>query len=121
MTASALGTPSVSGRGGWVKMRGTPTPRAAAAGGESACQFPRADAGEETDACGSSLFYDIVFHAIAVVNSMGNMKVRRTTAKLDCSFENHDGSGAIHVVIAVDKNRLFAFDGGFETVNCGFH
>ena len=63
----------------------------------------------------------VILHAVAVANAMRDMEVRNASAKFYCGFENYDGGGAIHVVVAIDQNWLFTLDGRFDAFNCCFH
>jgi hypothetical protein len=54
---------------------------------------------------------DIVAQIVAFANAVGNVKVGAAAAEFDGGLQNDDCHRAIDVVVAVDENGLFAFDG----------
>ena len=71
-----------------------------------------ADAGVHADdqphAVGGGALDHLVAHAIAFADAVRHVKVSRPAAKLDGRLENDDRGGAVHVVVAVNQNFLFA-------------
>ena len=49
------------------------------------------------------------------------MEVGRAPAEFNRGFKNHDGGGAVDVVITVDQNVFLALDGRIEPVDGSFH
>ncbi len=82
---------------------------------------PGIHADDQTDARGGSALDDVIFHAIPFADAVGHMKIRSASAKLDRRLEDDDGGGAVDVVVAVDQDALFAFDGCIQAIDCGLH
>ncbi len=61
----------------------------------------------------------IVAHVVAFANAVRHVEVGRAAAEFNRSLQNDDGHGAVDVVVAVDQNGLFAFDGGVDAVDGG--
>lgn len=77
------------------------------------------DADDEANAGGCGAFDDIVAQVVAFANAVGHVKIGSASAEFDGSLQNDDGHGSIYVVVAVDEDGLFAFDGGVEAVDGG--
>src|SRR5208283_2306823 len=77
-----------------------------------------ADAGIHADndpnAALGGLLDDLIAHAIAFADAMRDVVVHRSAAELQGRFENDDGGGAVHVVVAVDEDGLAALDGSAQ-------
>ncbi len=82
---------------------------------------PGIDADDQAHALRRSLLDHLVFHAIAVANAMGDVKVGDTTAHRDRGQQNHDGHRAVRVVIAIDENFFLTRDGGAQAFDCRAH
>ena len=84
-----------------------------------------ADASVHTDdqphAVGSSALDDLVAHPIAFADAVRYVKVSRSAAQLDRRLENDDRRRAIHVVVAVNQNFLFALYRRFQPIKRSFH
>src|SRR5579872_4113463 len=77
------------------------------------------DADDEANAClGRALDY-VVAHVVAFANAVRNVEIGGASAEFDGGFQDDDRHGAVYVVVAVDEHRLFAFDGGFNSVDGG--
>src|SRR5205807_4727558 len=73
-------------------------------------------ADDEADPRRCGTLDDIVAQIIAFANAVGNMKVGAAAAELNGGLQNDDRHRAIDVVVAVDENGLFAFDGRCNTL-----
>ena len=71
-------------------------------------------ADDQCDAHGRGALDHIGAHAVAVLQTMRNMKAGFTAGHLDGFLQNDDGDCAVHVVVAVDQNLFFGLDGGFD-------
>ena len=73
--------------------------------------FRRANAGvdadDQRDAHGRGAFDDVGAHAVAVFQTMRNVKAGFAARHFDGLFQNDHGDGAVHVVVAVDQDLLF--------------
>src|SRR5579884_3878005 len=62
------------------------------------------DANDQPYAVGGGTLDDLVLHPIAVTKPMGDVEFGGAATQFDCGFEDDDRSGAVHVVVTVDKN-----------------
>ena len=88
-------------------------------GSESPDAHVHAD--DEPDTCRGRLLDDVVAHVVAVADAVRNMEFRRAAAQFNGGLEDYDCGGAIDIVVAVDQDRLFVLDGGFDPVNGRLH
>ena len=58
---------------------------------------------------------------VAFANAVRDVKIGRAPAQFDRGFQNDDCGGAIHVVVAIDKNSLFTFDSGIKPLDRSLH
>ena len=77
------------------------------------------DADDEANAGGGGALDHIVAHVVAFANAMRDVEVGGAAAEFDGGFQNDDGHGAVDVVVAVDENGIFAFDGGVDAIDGG--
>ena len=78
------------------------------------------DGDDEADAFGVGRFEHARLHAVAVAQAMRNVKARHAAEHFDGGFEQDDGDGSVHVVVAVEKHGLARGDGALEPVDgCG--
>src|SRR5205085_10399628 len=73
------------------------------------------------NAAPGSGFDDLGPHAVAVLETVGNVKIGDAAGDLDGALENDDGGGAVDIVIAVDKNFLFIANGARQTFESAIH
>ena len=78
-------------------------------GGKSANARVHAD--DHANPALRGLLDDLVPHAIAFADAVRNVVVNLSAAQLQRRLQNDDRRGAVHVVVAIDKDRLAAFDG----------
>ncbi len=86
-------------------------------GGEGA--DAHVDADDEANACGCGAFDHIVAQIVAFANAVRHVKIGGASAEFDCRFQDDDRHGAIDVVVAVDEDGFFSFDGGVDAVDGG--
>ena len=72
------------------------------------------DADDQSNAAGGGAFDHISAQVVAFANPVRHVEIRRASAEFDRGFQDHDGGGAIDVVVAIDENSLFAFDGALR-------
>ena len=48
---------------------------------------------------------------------MWDVEVGCASAELNRGLQDDDGHGAVHVIVAVDENGFFAFDGGVDAID----
>src|SRR4051794_30122088 len=89
--------------------------------GRSECTNPGVNGDDETNAGFSGALYYVVLHAVTVFDSVRHMELCNTAAELDRCFQDHDGSGAINVIVAVDKDVLLMSDRGLQAFDSGLH
>ncbi len=75
------------------------------------------DTDDEANARGSRALDHIVAQVVALANAVGHMKVRRASAEFDGSLQDDDRHRAIYVVVAIDQDGLFAFDGRVDAID----
>ena len=75
------------------------------------------DADDQANARRRGTLDHVVAHVVAFTNAMRDVEVGRASAELDRGFQNDDGHGAVHVVVAVDEDGFFAFDGGVDAID----
>ena len=56
-------------------------------------------------------------HAVPVLQPVRNVKASFAARQLDGFLQNDDRDGAVHVVVAIDQDFLFGFDGRAQTAN----
>jgi hypothetical protein len=61
----------------------------------------------------------IVTQIVALADTVWDVKVGRTAAKFDGGFQNDDGHRSINIVIAIDEDGFFAFNGRVDAVDGG--
>ena len=59
----------------------------------------------------------IVAHVVAFANAVRHVEVGRASAEFNRRLQDDDRHGAVHVVVAVNENGLFAFDGGVDAID----
>jgi hypothetical protein len=65
-------------------------------------------------------FKDVGLQSVALAKTVGHMKASLAAEHLDGGFEQDNGSGAVHVVVAVEQHWLMGGDGPFEPLDgCG--
>ena len=75
------------------------------------------DGDDEANALGVGRFEHARLHAVAVAQAMRDMKTCHAAEHFDGGFEQDDGDGSVHVVVAVEKHRFARGDGALETVD----
>ena len=75
------------------------------------------DANDEANTCCGGSLDHVAAHVVALAYAVGNVEVGCAAAKLDRGLQDNDGHGAVDVVVAVDQDGFFAFDGGVEAVD----
>ena len=78
-------------------------------------------ADDEPNARGRGALDHIVAQIVALANAVRDMKVGSASAEFNCGLQNDHRHCAIHVVVAVDEHRLFAFDGRIQPIDCRAH
>ena len=93
--------------------------------GSVAHHFIGANAGihadDEFDRRRPRRLHDFAAHAVAVAQTVRNVKGCLPAREFDALFQDHDGAGAIHVVIAVKQDALAVFDGPAQTGDSVVH
>ena len=79
------------------------------------------DGDDEADALGIRGFKHAGLQAVAFAQTMRNMEANRAAEHLDCGLEQHNGGGAVDVVVAVEEDWFAARDGGLNAFDCGRH
>ena len=79
------------------------------------------DGDDDANAFGVRRFKHARLHAVAFAQAMGNVKAGDAAEHFDGGLEQHDGDGAVHVVVAVEKDRLMCGDGALEAIDGGGH
>ena len=59
----------------------------------------------------------VAAHVVAFANPVRHMEITYAPAELDRRLQNDDRHGAIHVVISVNEDGLFALDCGFDSIH----
>src|SRR5450432_2440289 len=77
----------------------------------------RIHADHEANTGGRGALDHISAQVVAFADTMRHVKVGRASAKFNRRFQNHDRRGAVHVVVAIDQNPLFALDGSVKTLH----
>ena len=77
------------------------------------------DGDNDADALGVGRFQHARLHAVAFAQAMGNMEAHLAAEHFDGGFEQDDGYGSVHVVVAVEKYRLVRGDGAFKALDGG--
>ena len=72
-------------------------------------------------ACGGGILENIIPHAVAFANAMRNVEVGDTAEQFDAGLQDYDCGRSVHVIIAVDKQRLFGCDGPLQSLDCDLH
>ena len=88
-------------------------------GGESA--DAGIDADDEMNSLGRGPLDHIAAQIVALFDAMRNMEIGSAPTKFYRRLQNHDGGGAIDVVIAVDEDAFFALDGSIKAVDGSSH
>ena len=103
--ASALGTASL---GLQQMMVGDDQVQAEAARGFSLGKGAHAgiDGDDQADALGMRRFQHARLQAVALAQAVRNVEAGNAAEHLDGCFEQDDGGGAVHIIIAVEQNRL---------------
>ena len=78
-------------------------------GGEGSRTCVHADDKANAACCGR--FDHVSAQVVAFADAMWNMEVGLATAQFDRSLEDDHSGSAIDVIVAVDENAFFAFDG----------
>jgi hypothetical protein len=60
-------------------------------------------------------------HAVAFAQAVRNMEAYGSAEHLDGGFEKNNGGGAVHVVVAVKKDRLGGGDGPLDALDGSRH
>ena len=116
-TASAFGRPSACGQ----VMVGDDEIDATALGcfGGGKGANASVDADDQPDARGCRLLDDFVAHAVAFADAVRHVVLDLAAADFERGLEDHDGGGAVDVVVAIDKDGFTALDGGTQAFDCG--
>ena len=88
-------------------------------GGEGADAGIHAD--DEAHAFGRGAREHLGLHAVAVAQAMRDVIADSAAEDLDGGLEQDDGGGAVHVVVAVDEDRLARRDGLLDARDRGGH
>ena len=83
-------------------------------GGEGANAGVHAD--DERHSGGGGALDHVVLHAVAFADAVRHVEVGAAAAQLDRGFQNDDGGGAVHVVVAVDEDLLAVGDGAAQAL-----
>ena len=102
-----------------MTIRSTPEPLRRLCGREGANPCVHAD-DQPNAGCRGRLDH-VVLHAVAFADAVGHVEVGRAAAQFDRRLQNDDGSGAVHVVVAVNQDAFLAFDSGIEALDRRFH
>ena len=78
-------------------------------------------ADDEPHALGCSACEHLSLHAVAVAQAMRDVKADGAAEDLDGGLKQDDGGGAVHVVVAVDEDRLACRDGLLDARDCVGH
>src|SRR5579864_1172930 len=92
---------------------------AALAGATDCLHSPDAgvDADQERDAHRPGALDRVRAHAVAFLETVRDVKVYLTARELNGLLEHDNRNGAVHVVVAVDKDLLSVFDSRAETAD----
>src|ERR1700694_3506057 len=74
----------------------------------------RIHADDQPDARSRRPLDDVIFHPVAFFNSMGNMEISHSPAQLYGGFQDHHGSSAINVIVAVNQDLLVVDNGSAQ-------
>ena len=69
---------------------------------------------DQPDALGVSRFKHARLQAVALAQPVRHMEAGHAAEHLDGRLEQHDGGGAVHVVVAVEQHRLARGDGPLQ-------
>ena len=75
------------------------------------------DADDQANASGGGALDDIVAHIVAFANAVWDVEIGCAAAEFDRRFQNDDGHGAVDIVVAVNQDGIFAFDGGVDAID----
>src|SRR5258708_28854308 len=81
----------------------------------------RINADDELDSSRGGLLNDIVLHAVAVTNAMGDVEISGAAEEFDHCLEDDNGGGAVNVIVAVNEDVFLAGNGVFPTKDGGRH
>ena len=84
-------------------------------GGEGADAHVNAD--DQANAGRGGALDHVVPHVIAFANAVRHMEVGRAAAEFDRSLQDDDRHGSVDVIVAVNENLFFAFDGGVDAID----
>ncbi len=79
------------------------------------------DGDDDADAFGVGRFEDARLHAIAVTESMRDVKADVTAEHFDGCLEKNDSDSAVNIVVAIEEDGLMRGDGAFESIDGGGH
>ncbi len=89
--------------------------------GRGKCPRPSVHADHQPNTRSRRPLNNISTQVVALANAVGNVEVRRAPTQFNRGFQNHDSGRPVHVVVAIDENSLFAFDGRVKPIHGGFH
>ena len=87
--------------------------------GRRECANAHVNADDQANAGRGRAFDHVIAHVVALANTVGDVEVRRSATELDRSLQDDDRHGAVDVVVAIDQDGFFAFNGGIETIDSG--
>ena len=76
---------------------------------------------DETNACRVRFFKHAGLQSIAFAQAVRHMKASFAAQHFNSGLEQNDGGGAVHIVVAVEQNRLMARDGRFKAFDGRSH
>ena len=77
------------------------------------------DAEDQANARCCGALDHVIAHVVAFANAVRHVEVGGAAAEFNCGLQDNDRHGAVHVVVAVDEDGLFALDRGIDAVNSG--
>ena len=75
------------------------------------------DRDDEAHAVGIRRFKHARLQAVALAQPVGHVKAHHAAQHFDGGLQQHHGGGAVHVVVAVEQNRLARRDGALHALH----
>jgi len=83
--------------------------------GANAC----VNADDEAAAGSRGLLDNLVTHAIAFADTVRDVILNEAAAEFQSGLQDDDGSGAVHIVVAINEDGFLPFDGRSEAIDGG--
>ena len=79
------------------------------------------DCDDEPNALGMGDLKHSGLQAVAFAKAMRDVEANLAAEQFNCGFQQHDGGGSVHVVVAIEQDGFLARDGRFDAFHGGLH